>query len=101
LTPPTNAINVPVNKVIKIFFSGDIKAGPAYESISLKNISGWSVLIDKSISGNVLSIALTRGTYLPNNQYILNLPINSISDLANNNLKTAYTTTFTTAPKTT
>ncbi|MDY9922509.1 beta strand repeat-containing protein [Methanobacterium sp.] len=101
IDPPTNAINVPVNKVIKIFFSGDIKAGPAYESISLKNIAGWSVLIDKSISGNVLSIALTRGTYLPNNQYILNLPINSISDLANNNLKTAYTTTFTTAPKTT
>ena len=92
--PINNAINVPVNKVIKITFNIPIKAGTAFNNITVKNAAGWAASITKTISGNVLTIALAHGTYLPGNKFIINLPVNSIADLSGNGLTQAFTSSF-------
>lgn len=92
--PTVGAGNVPINKVIKITFNQNIKAGSNYASITLKTSSGKVVTITKSISGNVLMInhssLLTNGT-----KYILTLPAESLS-ISSVNFNIAYTVSFTT-----
>jgi transglutaminase-like putative cysteine protease/methionine-rich copper-binding protein CopC len=93
IDPINNAVNIPINKVIKVTFSESIKAGTG--TIYLKNLkTGKYVTITKKISGNVLTITptsvLTKAT-----QYSIILNAGSITDLSGNTLK-AYTTKFTT-----
>jgi methionine-rich copper-binding protein CopC len=38
--PANNAVNVPINKVIKVTFNEPIAAGSAYSSITVKNSAG-------------------------------------------------------------
>ena len=91
--PANNAVNVPINKTIKVTFSEPIKAGTL--AVGVKNLkTGTYISITKTISGNTLTIKptsnLTKGT-----QYSIILNAGSITDLAGNTLK-AYTTKFTT-----
>jgi hypothetical protein len=92
--PVNNAINVPVNKVIKITFNKPIKAGSQYNLIVLKNSANVKIPITKSISGNVLTITKTNGTFI-GDTYTLTLPVNSILDANNTGLTAVYTTRFT------
>lgn len=96
---PTNkATNIAINKTIKVTFSETIKAGTNY--IELKNSKGKTVAINKTISGNVLTItpvsALTKGT-----KYTLILHTGCVTDIAGNNLAlhSNVFTTDSTAPK--
>jgi ribosomal protein L31 len=95
IDPVNNTINVPTNKLIKITYNEPILAGSAYSTIVLKTSSGTIIPITKTISGNVLTITMTNGTYTKGTKYTLTLPINSIKDQANNSITTARTTTFT------
>ncbi len=94
---PTNgSINVAINKVIKITFSEAIKAGTAYNSITITNNGAVVSSITKSISGNVLTLT-NSANYAIGTNSLINLPANSITDLAGNNI-TAFTSNFTTTP---
>ena len=89
--PVNNAVSVPVNKVIKIYFNKPIKAGSQFNYIVLKNSSNVKIPIIKSISGNVLTITKTSGTFV-GDTYTLTLPVNSILDANNTALTSTYTT---------
>ena len=82
ITPTKNAINIPINQVIKLTFSKAIKAGNM--DIILTNSSGAPVAITTSINGNVLTI--NHKALLTNGKYTLTLHTGSITDLAGNNL---------------
>ena len=85
--PIKNAINVPVNKVIKITFSEPIKAGSMW--IDLKDHSGKLIPTTKSIAGNVLTI--NHSTLFSTGTYSLSLHTGSITDLAGNPLALSST----------
>ena len=100
--PINNALNTPVNKVIRVFFSEPVKAGAAFSSIVLKDNYGVNIPIIKSFSPNAynhnfsdLIITRSSGTYPKGYRYTLTIPINSIMDLAGNGINHAYTDTFT------
>jgi len=93
--PSNRAVNVPINKLIKITFNEPIQEGSSYGDIVLKGdnitIPAWY-----RIKGNILNI---ESGYLSNGvKYTLTLPANSIEDLAGNPLPQTYTTTFKTSP---
>ena len=93
--PVKSAVNVAVNKVIKVTFSEAIKAGTS--SFELRSSNGTVVNVTPSISGNVLTLtpasALTKGT-----KYSLILHTGCVTDLAGYNL--AYYGTYFTTSKT-
>ena len=80
-TDPVNgAPNVPANKVMTIIFNVPIKAGSAYNSISMLNTNDNSAKdIITSISGNTLTITPTYN-WLKFVKYTLTIPANSITD---------------------
>jgi len=93
--PSNRAVNVPINKLIKITFNEPIQEGSSYGDIVLKGdnitIPAWY-----RIKGNILNI---ESGYLSNGvKYTLTLPANSIEDLAGNPLPQTYITTFTISP---
>ena len=94
-TDPVNGTpNVPGNKVLTIIFNVPIKAGSAYNSITVVNTNENSAKdIITSISGNTLTITPTYN-WLQLVKYTLTIPANSITDLTGNNLLTAYTSKF-------
>lgn len=94
--PANKATKVPVNQIITVTFSEPIKTGSAYNSITVKSSSGKSIVIKKSISSNVLTIKLAKGTYSKNTKYTLTIPAKALKDLMNNSLRTTYKTSFTT-----
>ena len=91
--PLNRAINVAVNKVIKVSFSEPIKAGKIW--IELKDSTGKLVPITTTIKGNILTInhstLLKKGT-----KYTLAIHSNTVQDLVGNPLKQPLVTTFTT-----
>ncbi|MCE7698683.1 MAG: Ig-like domain-containing protein [Methanobacterium paludis] len=91
IDPVKKAVNVAVNKVIKITFSETIKAGTLW--FELKTSNGTTVNVTYAINGNILTLtpsALTKGT-----NYTLILHTGSVKDLAGNNLA-YYGTNFAT-----
>ncbi len=86
-SPASNAVNVPVDKVITTTFNEPIKAGNMW--ITLKTISGTIIPITTTINGNVLTInhatTLTKGT-----KYLIELHTGCISDFAGNPIKYYY-----------
>ncbi|MCZ3364267.1 Ig-like domain-containing protein, partial [Methanobacterium veterum] len=80
IDPANNAVNVPVNKTIKITFSEPIKLGTS--GIGVKNPkTGKYEFITKTISGNVLTITLNNNLTKAT-QYAIILNPGSITDLA-------------------
>ena len=81
--PANNAVNVSVNKTIKITFNESVKAGNNW--IELKDSSGKAVSFTKSINGSVLTItptsSLAKGT-----RYTLTLHTGSLTDLSGNKI---------------
>ena len=93
IDPINNAINVPVNKIIKISFNEPIKFQSKW--IELKNSKGTIIPISKSINGKTLTInhntPLSKRT-----KYTLIIHSNSITDLAGNPIgskSTSFNTT--------
>ncbi len=97
--PANGSTNVAVNKIIKITFNEAIKSGTAYNNINITNNGAIVTSITKSISGNVLTLT-NSASYALGTKYIINLPANSITDLAGNNI-TAFSSNFTTIQDTT
>jgi Bacterial Ig-like domain len=91
-SPVNNAVNVPTDKVIKVYFSEPVQAGTL--NCELKSSSGKTIPLTKSVSGNVLTItpstSLARGT-----SYNIILHTGSVTDLSGNPLalKTIHFTT--------
>ena len=71
--PINNAVNVALNKVIKIVYNEQIQQGSDYVDISLSN-SGGDVPITTSISGNTLIIT-PLAKYLGETNYLLSIPL--------------------------
>ena len=100
--PVNNALNIPVNKVIRVIFSEPVKAGNAFNSIILKDNYGANIPITKTFSLNdynpsFFDLIITRssGTYPKGYRYTLSIPMNSIMDLAGNGIDRTYINTFT------
>ena len=90
-TPTNNAVNVAVNKVIKVTFSESIKAGTLW--IELKNSAGNAVAFTTSIIGNVLTIT-PKSNLTPGTKYTLLIHSGSVTDLSGNKYLYAGSTTF-------
>ena len=88
--PVKNAVNVPINEIIKVTFNEPIKTGTNW--IELVDSNGTMVPITTSICGNVLTVTpavfLTNGT-----RYALLIHTGSVKDLAGNNV-VGYVTSF-------
>ena len=84
VNPSNNAVNVAVNKTIKVNFSEPIKVGNGY--IELKDGNGSVVPITKSLNGTVLTIS-PKSALVKGMEYSLILHTGSVKDLAGNNLK--------------
>lgn len=94
-TDPANyAVSVPVNKVIKVTFNRQIQSGLNYSQITLKNSANTVIPITTSIIGNVLTIIKSSGTFA-GDTYTLTLPVNSVVDVNNTSMLSAYSTQFT------
>jgi len=91
--PVNNAINVPLNKIIKIVFNEQILPSDNYNDITLTQ-NGIDVPIITNIRGNTL-IVNPLANYLGNTTYNLNIPVNSLKDLAGN-IGGQYNISFTT-----
>ncbi len=97
--PASDATKISLTAPIVITFSENIKAGPNYSGIYIKNtISGVKVAISKTISGNTLTIKQTTNK-LYNTPYQVYLPAGAVKDTTGNNLAKAYTYKFTTVAK--
>ena len=93
IDPANNAVNVPINKVIKITFSEPIKAGTL--SVRIKNPSTGSYIpLTTSISNNILTITLNSNLAKATAYYII-LNTGCVTDLAENPLS-SYSSKFTT-----
>ncbi|AEG19000.1 Ig-like domain-containing protein [Methanobacterium paludis] len=95
--PTNNAVNVAVNKVIKVTFSETIKAGTGW--IELQNSNGTLIPITWSVSGNVLTVA-PNSTLSSGVKYLLLIHTGSVTDLAGNNVA-GYVSRFTTVSQST
>lgn len=89
IDPANGAINIPTNKVIKVTFNEQIKAGTMW--IVLKDGKGVTDPIKVSIYGNVLTVTPT--SLLNKTQHTLYLHTGSITDMSGNNIK-SYSSTF-------
>ena len=92
--PKVNATRVSLTNPITIKFSENIDAGINYSKIYIKNLTtGVIVSISKIISGNTLTIQMTKSR-LHLNTYQVYIPAGAITDKAGNNLTTTYTFKF-------
>lgn len=92
VVPGNGTTNVPIDQSIVVTFDDNIEAGTAYNTITVKNPGGTSMSINKSISGNKLTIT---GSWLNNIIYTLTIPVNGIKDFL-----AGLITTFETVPET-
>ena len=90
--PANNTKTNSTSKIITITFNEAIKAGSAYDGISVTGPSE-AVSITKRINGNVLTITPASG-YI-NGSYTINIPVDAVTDLAGNGLETAFISSFT------
>ncbi len=92
--PGKNSVEVPLNKIIKIYFNGDVKKGSSFNRISLKDAKGKSISIQRSINGNILIINASKLVY--GNKYTLKIPAGSIRNIYGNYLLSNYSYGFNT-----
>ena len=99
IDPINSAVDILVNKVIRITFSEDIKAGSSgsYNSIYLRNSDGIYVILIKTITGNILTLTPTTNLKA-GTTYTINIPQYSIADITGNTLLNTNTSIFTTIP---
>ncbi|MCE7699267.1 MAG: Ig-like domain-containing protein, partial [Methanobacterium paludis] len=91
--PASSAVNVAVNKVIKVTFSEAIKLGNSW--IELVSSNGTSIPISWSINGSVLTVT-ADSTLAHGVKYTLLIHTGSVTDLAGNNVA-GYVSRFTTS----
>ena len=92
--PVNNAIDVGVNKVVKITFNENIKLG-TNPWIEFKTAAGTAIKFTSSVVNNVLSLKPTN-LLTPQTTYNVILHSNCITDLSGAGLAAPYTTKFTT-----
>ncbi|MFU2191303.1 Ig-like domain-containing protein, partial [Methanobacterium sp. MZD130B] len=93
INPLNNTKTHNTNQVITVFFKEPIKAGDAYNSITVKNYVG----IDKDVNITIDTdqiIIIPLENYAPD-MYILTIPVKAITDMAGNNLQNTVNVTFT------
>ena len=95
--PKNNAVNIAVDKAIKVTFSEPIKAGSLW--IEFKNSAGKAAAFTTSISGNVLTITPTSNLS-KETMYTLIIHSGSVTDLSGNKYVYAGSITFKTIDQT-
>ncbi|MCE7697971.1 MAG: Ig-like domain-containing protein, partial [Methanobacterium paludis] len=91
IDPANNAVNVALDKVIKVTFSESIKAGTGW--IELVTSNGTVVPSSWSISGNILTVTL-NSTLTKGVNYLLLIHTGSVTDLEGNKVA-GYVSRFT------
>jgi len=89
--PTNNAVNIAVNKAIKVTFSESIKAGTIW--IELKNSAGNAISFTTSIISNVLTIT-PKSNLTPGTKYTLLIHSGTVTDLSGNKYVYAGSKTF-------
>jgi hypothetical protein len=92
IDPIDNTLTNVVNKKIIINFVKPIKPGSAYNGISVTGPNG-KIIINTDIDGNILYLT-PNSNYLDGN-YTFTIPVNAVTDLADNGLETLVTSNFT------
>ena len=87
--PKSSATGISRTNTLYVKFSENIKAGPNWSKIYVKNLkTGKKVAVSKSISGNVLYLKTgTRSSYT---WYQIYIPSTAIKDAANNSLAISH-----------
>ncbi len=95
-TDPANGTKgISADKTVTVSFSEAVTAGSSYNNIAIKDASGKSVNMTKSINGNAL--VLNPVNNLKNGViYKVTIPAKAVKDLTNNSLKASYSFSFTT-----
>jgi len=93
--PANGAVDVPLDKVIKVIFNEDIVEGDAFADIVLKNAEGKEISTKVEISGSDLTIKPDAPLGF-STKYTVTIPAGAVKDVAGNPLKEAYTFSFTT-----
>ncbi|MCE5213663.1 MAG: Ig-like domain-containing protein [Methanobacterium sp.] len=93
--PTNNATGFSLTSPITINFSENIKAGPNYTGIYIKNLTTGKIvsIASKTISGNTLTLKMTSSR-LSKNTYKVYLPAGAVTDAAGNSLTDYYTFQF-------
>ncbi|MEW6173778.1 MAG: Ig-like domain-containing protein [Bacillota bacterium] len=91
--PADGATGVPVNIIITVTFSDTVGSGDNYGQIDLKDQSGTSVSINKSLSGVMLTIDPTENLK-DSVTYTVYIPAGAVKDQANNALANDYIFSF-------
>ncbi|MCE7698616.1 MAG: Ig-like domain repeat protein, partial [Methanobacterium paludis] len=93
---PTNkAVNVAVNKVIKVTFNKAITKGTGWIDLVKSSNTSVTIPITWSISGNVLTVT-SNSTLTPGVEYRLLIHTGSVTDMTGDNVA-AYVSRFTTS----
>ena len=94
--PVNGASYVPLNTTITVTFSEDVRMGPDFLNINLRDQNQTLKLTLNVVAGNVLTIKpITK--LAPNTNYTVTLPAQSIKDRAGNYLTGDYTFSFSSA----
>lgn len=96
IDPTKNALNIPINQVIKITFNEPIQFG-SNSWIELKNSNGTAIPFTPTVNDNILTIT-PKSSLLFGTQYTVILHSNSIID-SNLNGIVAWSSKFTTIPQ--
>lgn len=87
--PSSGATKVSRKGTITIKLSENVKAGPNWSKVIVKNKYGKPVKITKWISGNTIFIK-TKSKRARNSYYTVYIPVSAVKDNADNNLAAAY-----------
>ncbi|MEN6552033.1 MAG: Ig-like domain-containing protein [Methanobacterium sp.] len=90
--PANGAADVDQNKQITVTFNYLLTAGPNFNSITVRTLSGQGYTITKTINGNKI---LITGKWTPGTTFEILIPTNAILDPLGNPNPVAYTSTFT------
>ncbi|UTB34090.1 MAG: PQQ-binding-like beta-propeller repeat protein [Methanobacterium sp. ERen5] len=91
-TPLNKKINVSRTSYITIKFSENINASTNINKITIKNSTGKTIALSKSIKGNTLTIKITKKS--ANTWYTVTIPKSAIKDPAGNNIAANYSFKF-------
>ncbi|MCL5040745.1 MAG: Ig-like domain-containing protein [Firmicutes bacterium] len=93
--PAAGAAGIPVEKTVTVRFNEEVREGPNYGGMAIKDQHGNAVPFTASLSGSTLTLQpLTRLSY--GTAYTVTVPDGAVQDMAGNVLAQAYTLTFTT-----
>lgn len=95
----TNTVYMPLDANITLTFDENIDPGVSYDEINLKTSAGSEIPVDKTVSGNTLTID-PQSNFTYNTSYTIKVPADSVNDNAGNIMAQDWSTSFSVGPDT-